>query len=240
MNIYKEVVNRNTIPPSADPDGLAKFHAEKLTASALTQTYHYMMEGGLEYGLLTTGEATVFLKVDWAEAPYIVLSLGRARARGLGSSRACAVQLRGGTVSRVQAARFPPSPLRNPATAREIPRETAVKHRVAPLGADALLEVFSGFEMRRSPHGVERRAQKKRRCRPGRKCDERNLMATRRDQSESSDDESEYRPRVRTTGGSRAGVKATFATEDGTRATRQAQARGTQAARRDSPRTLSW
>ncbi|EQK97542.1 hypothetical protein G6O67_008698 [Ophiocordyceps sinensis] len=64
MNIYKEVVNRNTIPPSADPDGLAKFHAEKLTASALTQTYHYMMEGGLEYGLLTTGEATVFLKVD--------------------------------------------------------------------------------------------------------------------------------------------------------------------------------
>lgn len=123
MNIYKEVVNRNTIPPSADPDGLAKFHAEKLTASALTQTYHYMMEGGLEYGLLTTGEATVFLKVDWAEAPYIVLSLGRARARGLGSSRACAVQLRGGTVSRVQAARFPPSPLRNPATAREIPRE---------------------------------------------------------------------------------------------------------------------
>ncbi|XP_044716019.1 kinase [Hirsutella rhossiliensis] len=67
MNIYKEVVNRKTIPPSMDPDGRFQYHAERLTASALTQTYHYMIEGGLEYGLLTTGEATVFLKVDWAE-----------------------------------------------------------------------------------------------------------------------------------------------------------------------------
>ncbi|XP_044717270.1 metalloprotease-like protein [Hirsutella rhossiliensis] len=67
MNIYKEVVNRKTIPPSVDPDGRFEYHAERLTASALTQTYHYMIEGGLEYGLLTTGEATVFLKVDWAE-----------------------------------------------------------------------------------------------------------------------------------------------------------------------------
>ncbi|PHH81512.1 hypothetical protein CDD83_3558 [Cordyceps sp. RAO-2017] len=67
MDIYKEVVNRKTIPPSSDPDGLFQYHAERLTASALTQTYHYMIEGGLEYGLLTTGEATIFLKVDWAE-----------------------------------------------------------------------------------------------------------------------------------------------------------------------------
>ena len=32
---------------------------------AITQTYHYIIEGGLEYGLLTTGETIVFLKVDW-------------------------------------------------------------------------------------------------------------------------------------------------------------------------------
>lgn len=67
MDIYKEVVNRKTIPTSADPDKLFQYHAEKLTAAALTQTYHYMIEGGLEFGLLTTGAAIVFLKVDWKE-----------------------------------------------------------------------------------------------------------------------------------------------------------------------------
>ncbi|PCD22089.1 hypothetical protein AU210_015889 [Fusarium oxysporum f. sp. radicis-cucumerinum] len=67
MDIHKEVVNRRTIPTSADPDARFQYHAEKLTASAITQTYHYMIESGLEYGLLTTGEAVVFLKVDWDE-----------------------------------------------------------------------------------------------------------------------------------------------------------------------------
>ncbi|RMJ01447.1 hypothetical protein CDV36_015808 [Fusarium kuroshium] len=66
MNIYKEAVNRKKIPTSVDPEGRFRYHAERLTASALAQTYHYMIEGGLEYGLMTTGEATVFLKVDWA------------------------------------------------------------------------------------------------------------------------------------------------------------------------------
>ncbi|OAA39336.1 Protein kinase-like domain protein [Beauveria brongniartii RCEF 3172] len=67
MDIYKEVVNRKTIPTAADPDALFRYHAERLTASAITQTYHYMIESGLEYGLLTTGEAIVFLKVDWGD-----------------------------------------------------------------------------------------------------------------------------------------------------------------------------
>ncbi|KAF4123118.1 Conserved hypothetical, protein [Geosmithia morbida] len=67
MNIYDEVVNRAMIPPSEDTDARFVYNAERLAASALTQTYHYMIEGGLEYGLMTTGEATVFLKVDWAE-----------------------------------------------------------------------------------------------------------------------------------------------------------------------------
>ncbi|KAJ9413117.1 hypothetical protein QL093DRAFT_2532879 [Fusarium oxysporum] len=67
MDIHKEVVNRRTIPTSVDPDARFQYHAERLTASAITQTYHYMIESGLEYGLLTTGEAIVFLKVDWDE-----------------------------------------------------------------------------------------------------------------------------------------------------------------------------
>ncbi|KAM3563039.1 hypothetical protein ARSEF4850_002506 [Beauveria asiatica] len=68
MDIYNEVVNRKTIPTAADPDALFRYHAERLTASAVTQTYHYMIESGLEYGLLTTGEAIVFLKVDWGDS----------------------------------------------------------------------------------------------------------------------------------------------------------------------------
>ncbi|KAI8396436.1 hypothetical protein FOFC_20984 [Fusarium oxysporum] len=64
-DIHEEVVNRRTIPTSMDPDAGFQYHAEKLTASAVAQTYHCMIESGLEYGLLTTGEAIVFLKVDW-------------------------------------------------------------------------------------------------------------------------------------------------------------------------------
>ncbi|CVL09139.1 uncharacterized protein FMAN_15421 [Fusarium mangiferae] len=67
MDIHKEVVNRKTIPTSINPDARFQYHAEKLTASAITQTYHYMIESGLGYGLLTTGEAIVFLKIDWDE-----------------------------------------------------------------------------------------------------------------------------------------------------------------------------
>ncbi|KAK6860929.1 hypothetical protein PG995_004565 [Apiospora arundinis] len=59
MDIYKEVVNRATIPTTADPEALFQYHSERLVAAAITQTFHYMIEGGLEYGLVTTGEAIV-------------------------------------------------------------------------------------------------------------------------------------------------------------------------------------
>ena len=67
MDIYRKVVNRKTIPTCIDPEALFQYHAERLSASTITQTYHYMIESGLEYGLLTTGEAVVFLKVDWRD-----------------------------------------------------------------------------------------------------------------------------------------------------------------------------
>ncbi|KAH8196775.1 hypothetical protein TruAng_009067 [Truncatella angustata] len=63
MDIFKDVVNRKTIPTAADPEGRFQYHAERLTAAAITQTYNYMIEGGLECGLLTTGETIVFLRV---------------------------------------------------------------------------------------------------------------------------------------------------------------------------------
>lgn len=80
MNIYKDVVNRKTIPTSVDPDGCFQYHAKRLTALAITEIYQYMIEGGLEYGLLTTGEAIVFLKVDWREPETLFYHLAEPEA----------------------------------------------------------------------------------------------------------------------------------------------------------------
>ncbi|KAI0397976.1 hypothetical protein F5Y17DRAFT_257027 [Xylariaceae sp. FL0594] len=80
MDIYEEVVNRQTIPNSADPDERFQYHAERLTAAALTQTYHYMIVGGLEFGLLTTGEAIVFLKIDWEKPDTLYYHLAEPKS----------------------------------------------------------------------------------------------------------------------------------------------------------------
>lgn len=39
-----------------------------------------MIEGGLEYGLLTTGEMTVFLNIDWSEPGTLLYHLAEPRA----------------------------------------------------------------------------------------------------------------------------------------------------------------
>jgi hypothetical protein len=61
MNLPEDVINRPTIP--TDLGEKFVYHSEWLTAAALTQTYSYMIENGLEYSKLTTGEADVFLQV---------------------------------------------------------------------------------------------------------------------------------------------------------------------------------
>ncbi|KAK0725680.1 hypothetical protein B0H67DRAFT_551184 [Lasiosphaeris hirsuta] len=66
MHIPSEVVSRK-LPANADPDTKFQYYADLFTASALSQTYHYMIEGGLEYGLLITGVAIVFLRIDWQD-----------------------------------------------------------------------------------------------------------------------------------------------------------------------------
>ncbi|EMT70370.1 hypothetical protein FOC4_g10000137 [Fusarium odoratissimum] len=66
IDIYKEVINQRTVLTSIDPDARFQYYAEKLMASAITQTYYYIIKSGLKYGLLTTGEAIVFLKT-WAK-----------------------------------------------------------------------------------------------------------------------------------------------------------------------------
>ncbi|TVY90595.1 hypothetical protein LAWI1_G003827 [Lachnellula willkommii] len=61
MNIPEEIINRITIP--TDPEEKFVYHSEWLTAAALTQTYAYMIENGLEFSKLATGEADIFLQL---------------------------------------------------------------------------------------------------------------------------------------------------------------------------------
>ena len=65
MNIYKDVVNRATRPVPEDEAAVFQYHADRLAAAAVTQTFDYMVQAGLTYGCLTTGEGFVFLKIDW-------------------------------------------------------------------------------------------------------------------------------------------------------------------------------
>ncbi|KAL5313252.1 hypothetical protein ACEPPN_018985 [Leptodophora sp. 'Broadleaf-Isolate-01'] len=67
LNIPEDVINRITIP--TDPEDKFVYHSEWLTAAALTQTYAYMIENGLEYSKVVTGEADVFLQLKEDE-PY--------------------------------------------------------------------------------------------------------------------------------------------------------------------------
>ena len=52
------------VQPSCLGKRVVLYHADKLAAISVTQTFDDMIRAGLTYGCLTTGEAYVFLKVD--------------------------------------------------------------------------------------------------------------------------------------------------------------------------------
>ena len=59
MNLKEEVISRAEIPTERHEK--FEYHADRLVAAAMTQTYGYMIESGLEYSCIITGEAIVFL-----------------------------------------------------------------------------------------------------------------------------------------------------------------------------------
>ncbi|KAI9731009.1 MAG: hypothetical protein M1834_005470 [Cirrosporium novae-zelandiae] len=61
MNLWEEVVQRVTVP--TDPDEKLKYNAERLVGAAVTQTFSYMIDEGIEYSYLTNGLARVFLRI---------------------------------------------------------------------------------------------------------------------------------------------------------------------------------
>jgi hypothetical protein len=78
MDIYQDVVNRAE-KPSAQGEELFQYHADQLVAAAVVQTFHYMIEGGLEYAYLTTGEGFVFLKIDWKDPTILYYHLAEPK-----------------------------------------------------------------------------------------------------------------------------------------------------------------
>ncbi|KAL2889113.1 Protein kinase-like domain protein [Ceratocystis lukuohia] len=69
MDLAREVINKNDTP--TDDTELFVHQSTHHVAAAVVETYNCMICGGLEYGLLTTGEAYIFLKIDWAN-PKVV------------------------------------------------------------------------------------------------------------------------------------------------------------------------
>ncbi|KAH6719535.1 hypothetical protein BKA61DRAFT_571536 [Leptodontidium sp. MPI-SDFR-AT-0119] len=80
MNIPEDVINRITIP--TDPEEKFVYNSEWLTAAALTQTYTYMIENGLQYSKLVTGEADVFLQLKEDEPHTLYYHLAEPNIEG--------------------------------------------------------------------------------------------------------------------------------------------------------------
>lgn len=78
MDILKDFVNNPKVPTNQDPQVRFEYYAKRLTAAAITKIYHYMIEDGVSYGILTNGVATVFLKVDWASPETLLYHLAES------------------------------------------------------------------------------------------------------------------------------------------------------------------
>jgi len=59
MNLHREVVQQYKRP--TDPEDRQQHDADELVGKVITQTFHYMIEGGVQYSYISTGEAFIFL-----------------------------------------------------------------------------------------------------------------------------------------------------------------------------------
>lgn len=82
----KKHCNQFEIP--AEEEEMAIHYAKNLALAVAVQTFHYMIEQGLEYGYISTGEALVFLHVDWQDPTtlYFHLAVPREEVRSADSS----------------------------------------------------------------------------------------------------------------------------------------------------------
>ena len=63
MDLKQEVIDCPFNPAENEVEARLQHNAEKLVAAVATQTFHYMIQNGLEYSYISTGEALVFLRI---------------------------------------------------------------------------------------------------------------------------------------------------------------------------------
>lgn len=80
MDVKNEVVDCHTLPDKEDADAVFQYHSDRLSAAVVTQVYTYMIENGLEYSYITTGEAFVFLRVPLDEPKTVLYHLADPKA----------------------------------------------------------------------------------------------------------------------------------------------------------------
>ena len=74
-----EVINSVRVPGPDDEEGLFRYHAERVTAAVLTQTFSYMIHAGTRRGYLTMGETIVFLRILSEDASTLEFHLAEPR-----------------------------------------------------------------------------------------------------------------------------------------------------------------
>ena len=77
MDVQEEVVQRLTIPQ--EPGEKLNYNADRLVAAAVTQTFEYMVDNGLEFSSNATGPAEVFLRIDEDDPQTVYYYLTEAR-----------------------------------------------------------------------------------------------------------------------------------------------------------------
>ena len=77
MILETAVISRPTIP--TEPGEKFEYRADRLVAAAMTQTYGYMLESGLEYSCLITGQAIVFLWIRKEEPHTLYYYLAKPK-----------------------------------------------------------------------------------------------------------------------------------------------------------------
>ncbi|KAF7959212.1 hypothetical protein EAE96_002727 [Botrytis aclada] len=84
----KDVVNRVMVSDNSDKNVTSagntnskefQYHADRLVASVITQTFSYMIQGRTQYGYITTGEAFVFLHIKLEDPKTVYYHLVEPR-----------------------------------------------------------------------------------------------------------------------------------------------------------------
>ena len=62
MNLQPDIIDLNKIPTEETAKG--RYQSGRRVASVVTQVFSYLLEGGIEYGIISTGEAFAFLHIN--------------------------------------------------------------------------------------------------------------------------------------------------------------------------------